>query len=523
MKTFFVITFNLIVLSFSNQKIYYYEKCQSTYTKLDEALYSIGVYPSPNYKKHIANLNGIPDYTFTQNIFGDIETSPELDNQLLSLLKEGKLISYIDYYLPFSEIEKNFKKAKGLSEIKDELKIMCLYFLEKSEIKTPFIAALLANINELKGFGKLKDFSEESEFYNKIVTEISLKKLKEFSFKKSSSKIGCLSWKDQKADDLVELYLDETNGNEKIEIEYVVIAEARMIIKELIFNKKSLYYDWSNRTECRNMLYFNSSADVFANIYASNYGLEDNEISKKIYKIMTESENDSQELYILSEMKKRVEKLTKDLFGFELIFSNDYEETILFPNGKLIITLFNRLKIEKKGYFKYIIENKNLKESIIELDLVDTIINQIKDILKLKIKVGIFSLTDFIKAKCQYLPNSEIYINFDYIENSIEWDFIFTDKLNDYSVYDSGVKYKFTYDSSSFPQEIISTTDLVDAVKLTEYSEINILQEAISYGVEGFLVFLKNVKIEVYSFIMILIAIIKFFIYGLRDSGFIPA
>ena len=121
------------------------------------------------------------------------------------------------------------------------------------------------------------------------------------------------------------------------------------------------------------------------------------------------------------------------------------------------------------------------------------------------------------------MPNSEIYINFDYIENSIEWDFIFTDKLNDYSVYDSGVKYKFTYDSSSFPQEIISTTDLVDAVKLTEYSEINILQEAISYGVEGFLEFLKNVKIEVYSFIMILIAIIKFFIYGLRDSGFIPA
>ena len=78
------------------------------------------------------------------------------------------------------------------------------------------------------------------------------------------------------------------------------------------------------------MLYFNSSADVFANIYAGNYGLEDKEISEKIYKIMTESENDSQELYILSEMKKRVEKLTKDLFGFELIFSNDFEETILF-------------------------------------------------------------------------------------------------------------------------------------------------------------------------------------------------
>ena len=302
-----MIIFNLIALSFSINKIYYYEKCKSTYTEVDEALMSIGVYPRSSYKEHIANLNGFPDFHLNKNIYDPIEIPPEIDNQLLNLLKEGKLISYIDYYLPLSEIEKNFKKAKGLSEIKDELKIMCLYFLENSEIKTPFIAALLANINELKGFGKLRDFSEESEFYNKIVTEISLKKLKEFSFKKSSSKIGCLSWKDQKADDLVELYLDETNGNEKIEIEYVVIAEARMIIKELIFNKKSLYYDWSNRTECRNMLYFNSSADVFANIYASNYGLEDNEISKKIYKIMTESENDSQELYILSEMKKRVE------------------------------------------------------------------------------------------------------------------------------------------------------------------------------------------------------------------------
>jgi hypothetical protein len=169
--------------------------------------------------------------------------------------------------------------------------------------------------------------------------------LKEFSFKTSNSKIGCLSWESQKADDLVELYLNETNGNEKIEMEYVVIAETKMIIKELILKKESLYYDWSNRTECRNMLYFNGSAEAFAYVYTSNYDRKYKEISQTIFKIMTESENDSQEKYELSEMKKRVEKLTKDLFGFEIIFTNDYEGTILFPNGKLTFTIFNNLKI----------------------------------------------------------------------------------------------------------------------------------------------------------------------------------
>jgi hypothetical protein len=121
------------------------------------------------------------------------------------------------------------------------------------------------------------------------------------------------------------------------------------------------------------------------------------------------------------------------------------------------------------------------------------------------------------------LPNSEIYINFDYLENSLEWVFIFTDKINDYSIYDSGVKYKFTYNTNSFPQEIISVTDLVDAVKLSEYSGINILQEAISYGVDLFLDFLKNISKEVYSFIMILLAIIEFFIYAIGENGLLTA
>ena len=45
---------------------------------------------------------------------------------------------------------------------------MCSYFLEKSDMKTPFIAAVLGILDYTKNFGKLQYYSEESEFVGRL-------------------------------------------------------------------------------------------------------------------------------------------------------------------------------------------------------------------------------------------------------------------------------------------------------------------------------------------------------------------
>lgn len=70
-------------------------------------------------------------------------------------------------------------------------------------------------------------------------------------------KIGCLNWKEEKAKKLMNLYLEESNGNDEITIEQVILAESKMIANEL--KTSSTYEDWNNRTEYKNWRYDNFS------------------------------------------------------------------------------------------------------------------------------------------------------------------------------------------------------------------------------------------------------------------------
>lgn len=146
-----LLLFILFLSAFSKNKIYFYKKCDSSYTSLTKALESIGVYPCLKYVLQIAKLNSIdyPDTIDNNYNFGD----PILDEYLLNLLKNVELISYIDNFISIGQIKENFNNYVEFSETKNALIIMSEYFIEKTDIKSPFMTALLALINYSNNFG----------------------------------------------------------------------------------------------------------------------------------------------------------------------------------------------------------------------------------------------------------------------------------------------------------------------------------------------------------------------------------
>ena len=64
----------------------YFPACDSSYTSLVDALKSVGANSDPSYRTTIANLNGIENYT----------KSEEQNKALLKKLKEGVLIKSIE-------------------------------------------------------------------------------------------------------------------------------------------------------------------------------------------------------------------------------------------------------------------------------------------------------------------------------------------------------------------------------------------------------------------------------------------
>ena len=459
MKISLIFIFSLIFNTFSETKIYYYDKCDSSYTSFIDAIKSVGVtltYSSTLY--HIAKLNSIEK----ENFYYVIDYYPfkahfdqEVNDYLLKLLKAGKLISYIDNYLPIEEIKKNFKNEDDFYGTKDALMTICEYLLENSYMKAPFIAALLAIIDYTQKFGKLEYYKE-----NPIsITEISLNELNNSN--KYIYKLGCFEWEGEDAKKLVELYLEESQGKDKIEMKQIILAEAKMIVNYLLTNDGAKYdYDyWNDIVEKKNDKYTESvyySAKIFAqaNIYTScDCWCPKSGVIDKIYKIMTES-NHSEERKKTVELKERVFQLTKDLFGYEINFTGEMEGEIVAPYGKISIKIFEKIKFEKKGYIKYIIENNELKKIDFNtnIDIIDNIISKIKDALNGKIQL--LSLNEINKKMEKSISNANIYVNYIF-PFTLEYAVIFTSKLDGYSEGETGVIYTITYNKNKLLEEVL--------------------------------------------------------------------
>jgi len=101
----------------------------------------------------------------------------------------------------------------------------------------------------------LQYYSEESEFVGKIVSEITLKDLKELNA--SNYKIGCLEWKGEDAKKLLELYLEVGKQSNKLNMEQIALAEAKMIVNDLLTNekRKRQYEKWNDIIEWKDEKY----------------------------------------------------------------------------------------------------------------------------------------------------------------------------------------------------------------------------------------------------------------------------
>ena len=69
----------------------------------------------------------------------------------------------------------------------------------------------------------------------------------------------------------------------------------------------------------------------------------------KIYKIITTPSEYSEQKKKIIEFKEKVYKLTDDLFGVKITYSEELAvEKIYFPYGEISIQLFYDIKFEKK-------------------------------------------------------------------------------------------------------------------------------------------------------------------------------
>ena len=248
--------------------ITYYPSCDSSTQSIVDGLKQIGVDSSKENREKIANLNGILNYT----------GSGEQNNTLLNFLKKGKLIKSKDdtsSHLSNEDMIKNIEKSGQFDKKTNAMGIIGRLLFNNGCEKT-FVAGILANIYHEGDFGYfesskyvknperkpnyLKIMDENYDYANKysgkIVTEVNLKELKVLSDKLKNDKwekgkfgLGTIQWTGERTGPLVDLYVEEAKGAEKISLNQVIAAEGKLIIKELKSNYSYIHETWKKNHE----------------------------------------------------------------------------------------------------------------------------------------------------------------------------------------------------------------------------------------------------------------------------------
>ena len=519
MKVSLLFTSILIFNVFSITRIYYYDKCDPSYTSFMDAKKSVGIIEwTALHLNSIAKLNSVQQENIMcvkEKFPFDKYLCPEVDKYLLNLLKKGKLISYIDKYLPIEEIKRNFKNTDDFYQNKNILATMCSYFLKNSNMKTPFIAAILGILDYTKNFGKLQYHGEDSKFYENIVTQISLKDLKEL--KASDCRIGCLEWKGEDAKKLLEFYLEEGKGSSKLNMEQVALAEAKMIVNDFLTNekRKNEYNQWNDIIEWKHERYHDHPAKFYALYFLGLYSscrvrCPDSNTIDKIYKIITTPSEYSEQKKKIIEFKEKVYKLTDDLFGVKITYLEELAvEKIYLPYGEISIQLFYDIKFEKKGIINYNIENHEIKSIDFSFnnEMMDKILNQIEEALKGKFKI--VSLNDLNKKMQRSIANADVCLNYIF-PSTIEFVIKFSSKFDINFEHDSVVIYTITLKERNLCREVVQ--NLVHENVFSEaFSKAYIF---IQEGFEKVLEFLKDNFFNEYSLINLLLILIGLAIAG---------
>ena len=527
MKVSLLFIFISIFNVFSITRIYYYDKCDPSYISFMDAKKSVGIIEwTFLHLNSIAKLNSVQKenvicikdkFPFNQYL------CPEVDKFLLNLLKKGKLISYIDKYLPIEEINRNFENTDDFYQNKNILATMSSYFLKNSKMKTPFIAAILGILDYTQNFGKLQNYGQYSEFGGKIVTQISIKDLKELNT--SYYKIGCLEWEGEDAKKLLGLYLEASKKDNKLNMEQVALAEAKMIVDDLLTNEKRKreYERWNDIIEWKHERYHDHPAKFYALDFlglsrSCRVRCPDQNTIDKIYKIITESSDYSEKKKKIIEFKEKVYKMTNDLFGAKITFSEELvAEKIYLPYAEISLKLLHNIKFEKKGIINYIIENNEIKsiDFSFNIDIIDSILNKLKDALKGKFQL--ISLRTLYKKMEQSINSAYIYLNYIF-PSTIELIIKFSSKVDIDTEQDSVVIYTITLKQQNLCAEVVPNLSYENVLKEALSKAYIFIQE----GYEKVLEFLKSNYFKEYSLINLLLILIGLGIAGVTGGSVVP-
>ena len=178
-----------------------------------------------------------------------------------------------------------------------------------------------------------------------------------------------------------------------------------MIVNDFLTNekRKNEYNRWNDIIEFKHERYHDHPAKFYALYFLGLYSscrvrCPDSNTIDKIYKIITTPSEYSEQKKKIIEFKEKVYKLTDDLFGVKITYSEELAvEKIYLPYGEISIQLFYDIKFEKKGIINYNIENHEIKSIDFNYnnDMMDKILNQIEEALKGKFQI--VSLNDLNK------------------------------------------------------------------------------------------------------------------------------
>ena len=300
----------------------YFPACKESLKSIKDAFDSINEDSSFNNRKKIAILNGIEDYKGT----------PEQNIELLNKLKQGKLLKSAGANSSGSgsgsgsgSLEQKIKNIENSNEFGNKKKAMVIIgnILLKKGYETGFVAGILANLYHEGNFGffessfykshpeaKPRYFKEmeklgygyDEKYSSKCVTDVSLLELKNLLDKLEKDKwekgkfgLGCFQWTGGRTKNLVNFYLKENDGKDKITIEQVISAETKFVLNELetIPQYKSIYTDFKTKYkdnyESEDAAYF--AGDNICRRYEipaqkEQRGKERGNTAKKILKIM---------------------------------------------------------------------------------------------------------------------------------------------------------------------------------------------------------------------------------------------
>ena len=286
----------------------YYPSCNSSIKSIVDGLEQIGVDSSKANREKIAKINGISNYTAS----GDQNTT------LLNLLKNGKLIKSKGTNLSNEDMIKNIEKSEQFGK---KTNAMCIIgrLLFNNKYEPSFVSAVLANIYHEGDFGYFesskyvsnpkakpnylkimdKEYNYANKYSGKIVTEVNLKelkilsdKLKKDNWEKGKFGLGTIQWTGERTGPLVDLYVEEAKGAEKISLNQVISAEGKLIIKELKNAYSYIHENWKNNHQnnlCSEQAAYDAAYQICQK-YEVPYDKAQYEIrantGKKIFKIM---------------------------------------------------------------------------------------------------------------------------------------------------------------------------------------------------------------------------------------------